>query len=53
VSREVIAFTAHFYGVSPLHVELWKTSEIMEWYNEAAKIETQNWKALTNGGEKS
>jgi len=42
----VIAFVAHFYGVSPLVVEDWFSKEIEEWYDEAVKIENEKWKAL-------
>jgi hypothetical protein len=48
----VVAYTAHYYGQSPLAIETWKTSQIDEWYNEAVKLEKEKWKAV-NSGEKS
>ena len=42
----MIAFTAHYYGTSPLIVENWKTSQVNEWYNEAVILENEKWKAF-------
>jgi hypothetical protein len=47
----VIAFTAHYYGISPLEVESWRTKEITEWYNEAALLEKEKWKSFNKGSE--
>jgi hypothetical protein len=51
----MIAYAAHYYGTSPLIIEGWKTSEIYEWYNEAAKIEHEKWKSVNSSanGQKS
>jgi hypothetical protein len=41
----VIAYTASYYGISPLEVEGWRTSQVNEYYEEAIKIENAKAKA--------
>jgi len=50
VGREVIAFAAHYYGRSPLEVENWSSRSILEWYNEAVKLENEKSKAVNKAG---
>lgn len=47
----MIAFTASYYGISPLVVDQWKTKDVHEWHDEAVKIETAKAKALKKGME--
>jgi|GEM_PF-2761376 len=49
----MIAYVASYYGISPLEVERWKTSQIYEWHNEASKLESLKAKAFKEGLDKN
>ncbi|MBV7529037.1 hypothetical protein [Chitinophaga sp. sic0106] len=37
----MIAYTASYYGISPLDVESWRTSQVAEWHDSACRIEDE------------
>ncbi|SHN45938.1 hypothetical protein SAMN05216311_12239 [Chitinophaga sp. CF418] len=53
VSRNTIAYTASYYGLNPLEVEGWKSSQVIEWFNEAIEIEDQKAKATEKAMNKN
>jgi hypothetical protein len=53
----MIAYTASYYGISPLIVEQWKLNQINDWFNAAVDLESEKnkayKKALEESGQKS
>ena len=52
IDRDAIAFTASYYGLSPLDVEKWTTAQVYEWHTAACSLEKEKAKAyekMTDG----